>query len=175
MTYWLLVTHPANFEVMKTKNIAAMKARRKSYAERVEVGDKVVFYLTKIGKFAGAAEFKSKYREDKSAIFTEEKGKPLSVKGTDAARLLMNINLGSADGAPINPSKAEETHPWRFDVEFEVKLDSDEYISAEQFRDKLKYLKKWPAKYWKLGFQGNVHEIPEEDYETIRAALVTKG
>lgn len=25
MNYWLLVTHPANFEVMKAKNMAAMK------------------------------------------------------------------------------------------------------------------------------------------------------
>ena len=169
--YWLLVTHPDNFKVMKAKNIAAMKAKRKSYSEKVEVGDKVVFYLTKIGKFGGAAKFKSKVKEDKSKIFTEEKTKPISAKGTDASRLLMNINLGSADGAPINPSKGEETHPWRFDVKFEVKLSEDGYVPAENFKDKLKYLKKWPAKYWKLGFQGNVHEIPKEDYETLVTAL----
>src|SRR3990167_5499589 len=69
MNYWLLVTHPDNFKVMKAKNIAAMKAKRKSYAEKVEIGDKVVFYLTKIGKFGGAAKFKSKVKEDKSKIF----------------------------------------------------------------------------------------------------------
>ena len=51
MNYWLLVTHPDNFKVIKAKNIAAMKAKRKNYAEKVEIGDKVVFYLTKIGKF----------------------------------------------------------------------------------------------------------------------------
>lgn len=139
MNYWLLVTHPKNFEVMKAKNLCAMKAKRKSYAERVQVGDKVVFYLTKIGKFGGAGEFKSKFRENKSKIFTEE-----------------------------NPG---ETHPWRFDVKFEVALDESGYVPAEEFKDKLKYLKKWPAKYWKLGFQGNVHEIPKEDYETLKKGL----
>ncbi|MEK7095664.1 MAG: hypothetical protein AAB917_03320, partial [Patescibacteria group bacterium] len=60
--YWILVTHPTNFELMKTKNIAAMKAKRKSFAEKVEVGDKVAFYLTKIGKFGGIAEFTSMVR-----------------------------------------------------------------------------------------------------------------
>ncbi len=142
MTYWLLVTHPANFEVMKQKDIAAMKARRKSFAQRVEVGDKVVFYLTKIGKFGGVAEFKSKFREEKSKIFPEE--------------------------------KEDETHPWRFDVKFEVKLDEKGYTSAENFKDKLEYLKKWPAKYWKLGFQGNVHEIGKEDYEALKGGLSGK-
>jgi len=143
MTYWLLVTHPDNFKVMKAKNIAAMKAKRKSFAERVEVGDKVVFYLTKIGKFGGVAEFKSKAREDASKIFTEE--------------------------------KPGETHPWRFDVKFEVVLGEDKYVPAEEFKDKLVYLRKWPAKYWKLGFQGNVHEIPKEDYETLKRELGEAG
>ena len=139
MRYWILVTHPDNFKVMKAKNIAAMKAKRKSYAQKVEVGDKVVFYLTKIGKFGGVAEFKSKFREDKSKIFTEE--------------------------------KPGEIHPWRFDVKFEVALDETKYVPSENFKEKLRYLKKWPAKYWKLGFQGNVHEIPKEDYEALVTAM----
>lgn len=139
MNYWLLVTHPKNFELMKQMNIAAMKAKRKSFADQVEVGDKVVFYLTKIGKFGGVAEFTSKVREDKSKIFTEE--------------------------------KPGEVHPWRFDVKFEVRLDEADYIPSEDFKDKLKYLKKWPAKYWKLGFQGNVHEISKDDYETLNKRI----
>ncbi|MCR4324076.1 MAG: EVE domain-containing protein [Candidatus Curtissbacteria bacterium] len=133
--YWLLVTDPNNFEVMKAKNIAAMKARRKNFAEKVEPGDKVVFYLTKIGKFGGVAEFKSKSKYDEKKMFPVE--------------------------------KPGETHPWRFDIKFEVKLPEDKYVSAEEFKEKLVYLKKWPAKYWKLGFQGNIHEIPKEDYETL--------
>ena len=139
MKYWLLVTHPANFEIMKAKNIAAMKAKRKSFAEQVRPADKVVFYLTKIGKFGGVAEFTSRTKEDKTKIFTEE--------------------------------KPGEVHPWRFDVKFEVKLDEKDYVPSEDFKDKLKYLKKWPAKYWKLGFQGNVHEIQEEDYEALKKGL----
>ncbi len=139
MKYWILVTHPKNFELMKQMNIAAMKAKRKNFAEAIEVGDKVAFYLTKIGKFGGIAQFTSKVREEKTKIFEEE--------------------------------KPGEVHPWRFDVKFEVKLDEADYVPAENFKDKLKYLKKWPEKYWKLGFQGNVHEVPEEDYITLISGL----
>lgn len=139
MKYWILVTHPKNFELMKAKNIAAMKAKRKSFADQVEIGDKVVFYLTKIGKFGGVAEFTSKVREEESKIFEEE--------------------------------MPGEVHPWRFDVKFEVKLDEADYIPSEKFKDSLKYLKKWPAEYWKLGFQGNVHEIPEADYKVLKSSL----
>ncbi len=140
MKYWILVTHPTNFELMKAKNIAAMKEKRKSFALAVEPGDKVVFYLTKIGKFGGAAEFTTRARNENSKIFTEE--------------------------------KVGETHPWRFDVKFEAKLDEGDYVPSENFKDSLIYLKKWPAKYWKLGFQGNVHEIPKEDWETLKKGLI---
>ena len=139
MNYWLLVTHPDNFKIMKAKNIAAMKAKRKSFALAVEPGDKVVFYLTKIGKFGGVAEFTTRVRNENSKIFTEE--------------------------------KVGEVHPWRFDVKFEAKLDEADYAPSENFKDKLVYLKKWPAEYWKLGFQGNVHEIGREDYEVLRKSL----
>lgn len=156
MKYWLLVTHPDNFEIMKAKNIAAMKVKRKSFAEQVRPGDKVVFYLTKIGKFGGVAEFISKVREDKAEIFTEES--TVYLRGENSS------HLGGVQ-------KNRETHPWRFDVQFEVKLEEKDYVPSEEFKDKLVYLKKWPAKYWKLGFQGNVHEIPKEDYENILNAL----
>lgn len=139
MKYWILVTHPNNFEIMKAKNMAAMKARRKSFADQVEVGDKVAFYLTKISKFGGVAEFTTRARNENSKIFTEE--------------------------------KPGEVHPWRFDVKFEKKLDQADYVPSENFKDSLVYLKKWPAKYWKLGFQGNVHEISKEDFETLKKGM----
>ncbi|MEK7580773.1 MAG: EVE domain-containing protein [Patescibacteria group bacterium] len=139
MKYWILVTHPNNFKLMKAKNMAAMKAKRKSFALAVEPGDKVVFYLTKIGKFGGTAEFTTRARNESSKIFTEE--------------------------------KPGEVHPWRFDVKFEKKLDEADYVPSEKFKDKLVYLKKWPAKYWKLGFQGNVHEIGRDDFETLKKGL----
>lgn len=145
MNYWMLVGTRENYEIMSKDGfkICAMKSKRKNYALQVKPGDKVVFYLTKIQAFAGAAEFVSTYIEDHSPLFVSEK------KGED--------------------------YPWRFKIKPILMLDQNDAIPAENFKDKLKYLKKWPAKYWKLGFQGNVHEIPKEDYETIKSSLLAIG
>ena len=32
----------------------------------------------------------------------------------------------------------------------------------------LEYVQKWPAEHWKLAFQGNLHLIPDADFETLR-------
>ena len=31
----------------------------------------------------------------------------------------------------------------------------------------MEYTKKWPVEHWRLAFQGNLHQIPPEDYELI--------
>lgn len=144
MNYWMLVGTPENYEIMSEGGfkICAMKSKRKNYAIKVKPGDKVVFYLTKIQSFAGAAEFVSSYTEDHSALFISEK------KGED--------------------------YPWRFKIKPAVMLPKEKAVPAETVKDKLAYLKKWPVKYWKLGFQGNVHEIPKEDYETLISGIVNR-
>jgi hypothetical protein len=35
------------------------------------------------------------------------------------------------------------------------------------------YVAKWPAANWTLAFQGNVHEIRENDYRLIRDAIAS--
>jgi hypothetical protein len=44
-------------------------------------------------------------------------------------------------------------------------------IRAEDIKDQLTFVQKWPAAHWKLAFQGNVHLLPAEDFETLRSAL----
>lgn len=70
-----------------------------------------------------------------------------------------------------SPGKPNEDYPWRVKIKkVHVPKDS-ERVKAEELKDDLTYVQKWPAAHWKLAFQGNVHLIPEEDYELIRAAL----
>jgi hypothetical protein len=33
------------------------------------------------------------------------------------------------------------------------------------------YTKRWPAENWTLAFQGNVHELSDEDAELVEAAV----
>jgi len=35
----------------------------------------------------------------------------------------------------------------------------------------LEFTKKWPPEHWRLAFQGNLHEIPESDYERIEGLM----
>jgi hypothetical protein len=35
------------------------------------------------------------------------------------------------------------------------------------------YVAKWPEANWTLAFQGNLHEIGEDDYRLIRDAIVS--
>lgn len=75
MTYWMLVGTPENWEIMGKNDfsLCAMKSGRKNYASRVQRGDKVVFYLTKLQAFAGIAEFTSTVKEDHTKLFVSEK------------------------------------------------------------------------------------------------------
>jgi hypothetical protein len=32
-------------------------------------------------------------------------------------------------------------------------------------------VQKWPAEHWKLAFQGNLRQIPDEDFAALRRAI----
>jgi hypothetical protein len=67
--------------------------------------------------------------------------------------------------------KKDEDYPWRVPIGKEVTLPRDGWVPAEGLARKLTYVQKWPAEHWRLAFQGNVHEIPEGDFETLRSEI----
>lgn len=76
------------------------------------------------------------------------------------------------DHEPIWSSKPGEDYPWRVEISPDLVLtDPDEWVPVETIREELEFLKRWPAEHWRLGFQGNIREWPEQDYETVRRAL----
>ncbi len=62
-------------------------------------------------------------------------------------------------GKPGNP----DPYPWRFETEPEIVLDPDEWLPAEQVKDELEHIGKWPAEHWKLAFQGQLRIVSEHD------------
>ena len=62
-------------------------------------------------------------------------------------------------GKPGNP----DPYPWRFHAEPEIVLDPDEWLPAEQVKDELEHIAKWPAEHWKLAFQGQLRIVSEHD------------
>ena len=77
------------------------------------------------------------------------------------------------DHEPIWSSgkKKDEDYPWRVPIRKEVVLPRERWVPAEGLARKLAYVSKWPPEHWRLAFQGNVHEIPEGDFELIRAEI----
>ncbi len=67
--------------------------------------------------------------------------------------------------------KPGEDYPWRVNVKPEIILASDQYLDVREIAPGLVFTKKWPAEHWRLAFQGNLHEIPCEDYERIAGLM----
>jgi hypothetical protein len=78
---------------------------------------------------------------------------------------------GYEDHELIWESKPGENYPWRVRISPDVVLDESDWIPSDAIGPGLEYVKKWPAEHWKLAFQGNLHQIPDEDFETLRAAM----
>lgn len=80
---------------------------------------------------------------------------------------------GYEDHELIWQSKPGEDYPWRVQISPDVVLDESDWIPSDAIGPGLAYVKKWPAEHWKLAFQGNLHLIPDEDFETLRAAMTS--
>jgi len=129
------------------------KSTRRSEVSKMKPGDKLIFYLTKIIKFGGLAEITSGYFEDHSKVFNS-KEKP----ARSGAR------KGRAEGKP------GEDYPFRVKVKPEVILAPDRYLDVREIAPTLAFTQRW-GDNWRLAFQGNLHEIPEEDYEKLASLM----
>ena len=63
--------------------------------------------------------------------------------------------------------KPQEMYPHRVDIEPVVVLDEDRWLDAEPYHDRFRWTQKWPREHWTLAYQGNLHEIPEEDFQLV--------
>jgi hypothetical protein len=72
------------------------------------------------------------------------------------------------DHEPIWDSKKEgEDYPFRFPIRLLYACPKDDYVAVAPLVPMIRYLRKWPAEHWRLGFQGNVHSLPKEDWDLI--------
>lgn len=67
--------------------------------------------------------------------------------------------------------KPEEMYPYRVDIEAETVLEEEDWIDAQPYHERMTWTRKWPAKNWTLAYQGNLHEIPEDDFEILSEDL----
>lgn len=142
--YWIVVSSLDNWQRTKDLEftIQGLKSRQRKKAAQMRPGDKIVAYCTGLKAFAGILTITSEHFESDEKIW--ESG---------------------------NKKRAGEDYPFRVHIERDLWLENDQFVSAEPLARQMVYASKWPAEHWTLAFQGNVHLIPEEDYQLLRAAI----
>ena len=64
-----------------------------------------------------------------------------------------------------NSKKPEELYPYRASIEPIVTPDESHWLDAEPYHDLFQWTQRWPRANWTLAYQGNLHEIPEADFQ----------
>lgn len=67
--------------------------------------------------------------------------------------------------------KPNEIYPYRCDIEPVVILEDDRWLDAEPYHDRFQWTQRWPRANWTLAYQGNLHEIPQEDMDLLLADM----
>ncbi len=77
MTYWIVVGSEENMRIAEERgfDMFGFKSTRRAEVAGMKVGDRLIFYLTKIMKFGGIAEVTSDYFEDHEKVFRSVKPK----------------------------------------------------------------------------------------------------
>lgn len=67
-----------------------------------------------------------------------------------------------------------EEYPYRFAIRpTAVIAQPEDFVAVEVFLDELEYVQRWSRESWTLAFQGNVHLLPEADYQILAEAVHT--
>ncbi len=77
-TTWILTGSTENFAATRERgfSVVGMKERRRNQALEMEPGDRIVFYLTKVGAFGGSIRLTSDMFEDRDPIWPGKPGDP---------------------------------------------------------------------------------------------------
>ena len=143
MSGWLIISSKQNLEITSCLNftLQGLKKRHRKKAHEIEPGDYFFYYITGEQKLAAVVRVASFVTEASDKIW---------------------VNLGKAP---------EECYPWRFEISPHIILNEEKWVSMSDFSDKLLHFRKWPAKNWRLGLQGQIHALRDEDTQLLLQAF----
>jgi hypothetical protein len=77
-TTWILTGSPENFAATREHGfrLIGMKERRRNQALDMEPGDRIVFYLTRVKRFAGSVTLSGEMFEDRTQVWPGKPGNP---------------------------------------------------------------------------------------------------
>jgi len=70
----------------------------------------------------------------------------------------------------VSPGRPDP-YPWRFRIRPDAVRPVDRAVPARDLVSRLRFVRPWPAAYWRLAFQGNLHRIPAADFALIERAV----
>ena len=73
--YWMLVDSMENFRSTRERDfkVQGVKTRQRKKGQRMEPGDRLLYYLSDVQRFAGTATITSTYFEDHSRVWKDAK------------------------------------------------------------------------------------------------------
>jgi hypothetical protein len=63
--------------------------------------------------------------------------------------------------------KPNELYPFRVGIKPVVILPEERWLDAQPYHDRFTWTQKWPRANWTLAYQGNLHEVPQADFELL--------
>ena len=72
--YYILVTSKDDFsiDIQNELNVIGLPHSKRATAQKLQIGDRLVFYISKLGAFGGIAEVTSDYYYSKEKIWSDE-------------------------------------------------------------------------------------------------------
>ena len=137
MTYWIVVGSPENFEIAKERGFDMFG-------------------------------FKSTRRRETADM---QPGDKLIFYLTGVMKFGGIVDIASTvyeDHTPVfkTEKKPGEDYPFRVRTEPDRVLDKDQWLDVKEYATRLELTSR-RGEHWRLAFQGNLHKISNEDYETI--------
>lgn len=139
MAGWLLVSSKQNFGISSELKftLQGLKKRHRKKAREIEPGDIFFYYITGEQKIACYVRVESFASQESDKIW---------------------VNLGK---------DPEECYPWRFEISPQLILEEKHWLNMADYSNRLLHFKKWPAKNWRLGLQGQIHRLRDEDTQLL--------
>jgi EVE domain len=147
---WILTGSPENFAATRERGfrLIGMKERRRNQALAMAPGDRIVFYLTQVGRFAGSALIAGELFEDRTPVWPGKPGSPDSYPWRFPTE--PEVVLDDADQVPAEALKDELEHVrkwpaehWRLAFQGQLRTVSD--ADAELLLDRLRAAAGVPA------------------------------
>ena len=173
MNFWLVVTSPENFKHDRDHigfNVQGLPHRYRNSVQRMQVSDKVMYYIMTLQKFGATATITGDYVEDHTKIWTDDDEMWPARRPSEADIVLQDDELIDAKKLVPNLSFIENKDNWGSYLQGSIRqIPEEDFRLIESEMKKVVAERKQLAKPPKPAPE--MKKKSETDYETLIMAL----